>query len=100
MNTNTFLRCSTAHSVYRDRQITPPTTESDIHLFTTFCTLNETLLAAQKRVEELMEEHRQQVHKLETLKEKFSKAEDINRELKNEKERMPGGWLREKDYGK
>lgn len=47
-----------------------------------------------------MEEHRQQVHKLETLKEKFSKAEDINGELKNEKERMPGGWLREKDYGK
>lgn len=96
---NTLLRCSTAHSIYRDRQITPPTSESDIHLFTTFCTLNETLQVAQKRVGELREKHKQEEHKLEVLKDKYRKTKAVNTLLMKEQEKIPGGWLREKDYG-
>ena len=96
---NSFQGCSTSHSVYRDKKITPPTGESDVQLFTTFCALNESLQVAQKRVEELTTKYKQEVHKLEALKEKRRELREVNKELRENEPHVPRGWLRENNYG-
>ena len=43
--------------------------------------------------------YKQEVHKLEALKEKRRELREVNKELRENEPHVPRGWLRENNYG-